>query len=172
MIDVAFIYIKLIPSRFLNVANNRRVVSKSRHEDDFTVKKSEYVLDTTPAEMENHADTHVFGRNYRVYFTTSKRCTVLPFFPEYSEQLDVPIVIGTAAVDLKNGSTVVLIFVQGLWFGDRINKSIINPNQFRHYSIPVFNDPTDNYRDLGLPIDDNLFIPMGMEGTTCGFVLI
>ena len=112
--------------------------------------------------MDNHADTHVFGRNVRVYFTTSKRCTVSTFLPEYSEQLYVPIVTGATAVDLENGSTVVLIFRQGLCFGDRMDKRLINSNQCRHYDIPGFDDTTGNYRGIGLSIDDKLFIPIGM----------
>ena len=46
---------------------------------------------------------------------------------------------------------------------------IINPNQCRHYDILVCNVPTDKYSELGLAIDDNLFIPTDMYGTTCGF---
>ena len=37
------------------------------------------------------------------------------------------------------------------------------------FGIPVCDDPTDTYRDLGLSIDDDVLIQMGMEGTTCGF---
>lgn len=167
--DVAFSYSKLSPSsKVFAVASSRNIASSSRN-DDFTVKESDYVFDVASSEMDNHADTHVFGRNFRVFFTTSKRCTVSPFLPEYPEQLDVPIVTGATAVDLENGSTVILIFGQGLWFGDRMDKSLINPNQCRHYRIPVCDDPTDQYRILRLAIDDNLFIPMGMDGTTCGF---
>ena len=81
----------------------------------------------------------------------------------------MPIVTGATAVNLKNVSMVVLILGQGLWFGDRMEKIRINPNQRRHYGIPVCDDPIDNYRDLGLVIDENLFIPMVMEGTTCDF---
>ena len=64
--------------------------------------------------MDNHADMHVVGRNFKVYFMKSKRCTVSPFLTEYSGQLGVPIVTGANTVDLKKGYTVVLIFVQGL----------------------------------------------------------
>jgi len=74
--------------------------------------------------MDNHADMHVFGRNFRVYFATSKKCTLSPFLPEYSEQFDVPIVTGAIAVDLENGSTMILIFGQGLWFKDKMDKSL------------------------------------------------
>ena len=50
--------------------------------------------------MDNHADTHVVGRNFKVYFMKSKRCTVSPFLTKYSGQLGVPIVTGANVVDL------------------------------------------------------------------------
>ena len=87
--------------------------------------------------MDNHADTHIFGRNFRVYLKTSKRCTVSYFLPGYSEELGVPIVPGATEVDLENGSMVITIFGQVLWFGDRMDKSLINTNQCRNYGIPV-----------------------------------
>ena len=77
------------------------------------MKESEYVLDAAPSDMDNHADTHGFGRNIRVYLTTSKMCTVSPFLTEYSKRLDVPIVTSATAFDLENGSGVVIIFGQG-----------------------------------------------------------
>ena len=101
VIDVAFSHTKLIPSIVLSVASNIRVDSTSRNVYDFTMKDSEYVFNVAPSEMENHADMHIFGRNFRVYFTTSKRCTVSPFLPEYSKPLYVSIVSGATVVDLE-----------------------------------------------------------------------
>ena len=158
MTDVAFSYTTLSSSEVLAVASNRRVSSTSRNEDDFTVNQSEYVFDAAPSEIDNHADTHVFRGNFIVFFTTSKRWAVSPFLPEYSEQLDVPIFTGATVVDLGNGSTLVLIFGQGLWFGDRMENILINPNQCRHYGIPFCDYPTDKYRDIVLEIYDKLFI--------------
>ena len=57
---------------------------------------------------------HVFGKRFFVLFTTSKKCTVSQFLPEYFEQVDVPIVTGATAVDLKHGSTENLLFGQGI----------------------------------------------------------
>ena len=112
MIDVAFIYIKLSPSIVLDVDSNRILSSTSINEDGFTMKDSEYFFDAAPSEMDNYADTHVFGRNFRVYFTMSKWCTVLTFLPKYSKQLDVPIVTGATAVGVENVLMVVPIFLQ------------------------------------------------------------
>ena len=63
MLGVAFSYTKLIPSRVVDVNNNRRVASSSINGNYFTVKESEYVFGAAPSEMYNHAGMHVFGRN-------------------------------------------------------------------------------------------------------------
>ena len=81
----------------------------------------------------------------------------------------MPIVTGATLVDLENGSMLILNFGQGLWFGYRMDKIPINPNQCRHYGITIFDDPTDKYFELGLAVDDNLFVSMDMDGTTCAF---
>ena len=81
----------------------------------------------------------------------------------------MPIVTVATAVDLENGSTLLLIFGQVLWFRDIMENSLIKPNQYRHCGIPVFDDTIDKYHELGLAVDDNLFIPMDMDGTTCSF---
>ena len=133
------------------------------------MKGSEYVFDVAPSKMDNHADTHVFGRKFRVYLTASKRCPVSPLLPKYSKQLKVTIVTGVTEVDLENVSTMVLIFGNSLWFGDIVEKSLINPKQCRNYDFLVCNVPTDKYSEIGLAIYDNIFIPTNMYGTTCGF---
>ena len=81
----------------------------------------------------------------------------------------MPIVTVATVVDLENGFTVILIIGKVLFFGDIMDNSLINQNQCRHYDIPICNDPTDKYRELRLAVDNSLFIPMDMHGTTCGF---
>ena len=95
--------------------------------------------------MDNNEDTHVFGKNAHVFFTTPKKCTVSPFLQEYPEKVGVTIVTGETTVNLEHGSTVILIFGQGLWFGYSMYKTLINPNQFRYYGIPMCNGPSDNH---------------------------
>ena len=51
-----------------------------------------------------------------------------PFLPEYSEQMNVSICIGVTDLALDSGGVVILEFGQGLWFGNRIEKSLVNPN--------------------------------------------
>ena len=92
-------------------------------------------------------------------------CSVSPFLSEYESQEDVKICSGATAFTTEEGETVILIFGQGLWFGDRMDKSLINPNQSRAYGIGVCDDPTDPYRQIGFFHDDDFF-PLHMQGTT------
>lgn len=103
-----------------------------------------------PTEMDNHADTHCFGQNFIVLEYTRQKCSVAPFLAEYDETQDIDIVTGATAVDLEDGSTVICVFGQGLWFGDRMEKSLINPNQCRHYGVYLCDDPTDPNRPLAI----------------------
>ena len=50
-----------------------------------------------------------------------------------------------------------------------MDKILIKTNQYIHYNILVCDDTTDKYCDIGLVIDDNVFIVIFMEGTICGF---
>jgi len=70
---------------------------------------------------------------------------------------------------MDSGETIILEFGQGLWFGDRVNHSLINPNQCRSYGISVCDDPTDQNRDIGMDLPENYFLPFRMRGTTCYF---
>lgn len=121
-------------------------------------------------EIDNHADTICFGKNFRPIHFTSEVCSVSPFLATYDEQNDVPICTAATAYDFDDGETVILIFGQGLWFGKQMDKTLINPNQCRHFGVEICDDPMDPYRKLGITIDEDTFIPLGMEGSTCGFV--
>ena len=121
-----------------------------------------------PIEIDNHADTHCFGVNFIPFMWTGMECSVSPFLDEYDSQENVPICSGATAYTAENGETVILIFGQGLWFGERMNKSLINPNQCRAYGIPLCDDPTDPHRTLGFQLED-YDIPFRMEGSTATF---
>ena len=84
--------------------------------------------------------------------------------------MNVPIFTGVTALTLDSGEVVILEFRKGMWFGNRMEKSLINPNQCRKFGIQICDDPTDPYGKLGIEASEDLFIPMTMEGSTCGLV--
>ena len=65
-------------------------------------------IDFNPAmsEIDNHADTHVFGKNFRPIYFTSEVCSVTPFLDEYKEQENVHICTGATAYETKFGETI------------------------------------------------------------------
>ena len=145
--------------------SNRRIirqVKRNRIEVD-------RFIDPLPCELDNHADTTCFGKNFRVISFTSEVCSVSPYLSEYDSLEDIPICTAATAVELESGETIILKFGQGLWFGDRMEHSLINPNQCRSYGIRVCDDPTDEYRKLGMELSDDYVVPFLMKGTTCYF---
>ena len=119
-------------------------------------------------KINNHADTRCFGKNFVPFSWTGTVCTVSPFLSTYEALADVKICSAATAVALDTGETVVLIFGQGLWFGEKMDKSLINPNQCRAYGVGVCDDPTDPHRHLGFYHEDQ-YLPLYMSGTTAGF---
>ena len=141
-----------------------RVINKvHKHQDKVIWRES-------ATEMENHADTHRFGSNFRPLSLTSEEFTVSPLYPEYAEQMNVPICTGVTALTLDSGKVVILEFGQGLWFGNRMEKSLINPNQCRKFGIQICNDPTNPHKNLGTDSSEELFFPTTIEGSTCGII--
>ena len=147
----------------------RRTISGT-HRSEAQPTDDEVYWNACATEIDSHADTHCFGRNFRPIFWTGQECSVAPFLPEYDEQENVRICTGATAYTMDNGEVVILVFGQGLWFGSRMEKSLINPYQCRYYGIQLCNDPTDPHRDLGIQANETTFIPLEMAGSICGLI--
>ena len=93
-----------------------------------------------------------------------------PFLPEYVEQINVHIRTGVTELKLDSGEVVILEFVQGLWFGNRMEKSLIKTNQCQNIGIQLCDYPTNSHGNLVTEASEYMFIPMTMEGSTCGIV--
>ena len=65
---------------------------------------------------------------------------------------------------------IVLIFGQGLWFGNRMEKTLTNLNQCQYFGIPICDDPTDKQIPLLIEADLNTHTTMLMLRSTCGFI--
>ena len=159
----------LLPAEIFRVkTGTRRNIGKIERNKE---REGPIVIEPSPTEIDNHADTHCFGHNFRPMHWTGQECSVAPFLAEYSEQINIQICTGATAYTLETGEMVILLFGQGLWFGDRMDKSLINPYQCRSYGIQLCDDPIDPHRKLGIhPIDD-CFIDLHMNGSTCGFLM-
>jgi hypothetical protein len=116
--------------------------------------------------MDTHADTCVLGINFIVLEYSDRVCDVYPYSQEYDAGKYVPIVRGATAVqDQDTGETHIMIINEGLWYGNRMNHSLINPNQLRHFQIEVCDNPFDK---RGMHMTDPLTkfsIPLLNKGT-------
>ena len=89
----------------------------------------------------------------------------------YDAKSDIPIAhAATAYDDPKTGETTILIFYHGLWFGNELPDSLINPNQCRAYGIDICDDPWDKSRGLRIRIPDEGFeIPLSYSRNVISF---
>jgi hypothetical protein len=80
--------------------------------------------------MDHHADTTCFRSNFTAVQFTGEHCEVSPFSEEYNQMRNIPVASAATAWDNPEmGETTILKFHQGLWFGDDLTNSLINPNQ-------------------------------------------
>jgi hypothetical protein len=83
----------------------------------------------------------------------------------YSPERDIPIVsAATAYTDQETGQTYILVINEGLWFGDKLTNSLLNPNQLRFAGTTVFDNPFDRINPISIHHDD-LIIPLLQAGT-------
>lgn len=116
-------------------------------------------------ELDTHADTCVLGVNFIIMEYSGRVCDVYPYSQEYEAITDVPIVRGATAVqNQETGETIILIVNEGLWFGDKMDHSLINPNQLRHFGVDVCDNP---YTEGGMYIresESQTFITLHSKG--------
>jgi hypothetical protein len=121
-------------------------------------------------ECDTNADTCCLGRNFVVLHPTYRTADVYAYDASIQPIENVPIVTGaTAYDDPATGRTFILVFNESLYYGDRLDHSLINPNQVRSYGIPFWDNPFDTSRALGIEVDDTLHIPMRTFGTKIAF---
>ena len=83
---------------------------------------------------------------------------------------NVPIVTGgTAWDDPLTGTTYILVFHEGLFYGPKLDHSLINPNQVRMHGLGYWDNPFDPSHDLSIDINESISIPMEFRGTKLSF---
>jgi hypothetical protein len=98
-------------------------------------------------------------------------CEVTLFTDAYKSMNDIPIVTAaTAWTNEETGETLILLFHQVLWYGKKLENSLLNPNQLRYHGLSVSDDITDKTRLFGIELDEDLVIPFEIRGTNVYFV--
>ena len=112
-------------------------------------------------ELDSRADTCVAGSNYRLIDLTGETVTVSPYSDAYEPIQEVPIAsVATAYTSPSTGETIILEGHQHLYFGDKLDHSLWNPNQLRHFGAKVYDCPKQ------FDIDSRFCIEMEDEGGT------
>ena len=144
-----------------------------RDSREFTIKASRKSCPTDRCELDSHADTIVGGANCILLETSGETARVHSFSNERDPFPDVPIgTIATAWVNLLNGEVIVLVMNEALFFGDRLDHTLICPNQLRSFGVVVDDTPKQfdpkSSHAIELP-GEALTIPLEMNGVVSFF---
>jgi hypothetical protein len=81
---------------------------------------------------------HVYWASISLHLNTVVESVMCILTPKNMMLSKIPIVRGATAVqDQDTGETHIMIINEGMWYGNRMNHSLINPNQLRHFQIEV-----------------------------------
>ena len=119
-------------------------------------------------KLDTHADMTVLGLNCVVLSYTGKECEVSPYSSEYEAVQNVPVVTGaTVWTNATDGMAYLLIFHESLRMGDKLDSTLVNPNQLRAYSVSIQENPFD-IKSLSITTDD-ASVELYFKGTIiCG----
>ena len=124
---------------------------------------------TAPNEADTNADTCCLGQNFVITSYMSRTADVYPYDSSYKPIQNIPIVSGaTAWTDAANGVTYILIINEALYYGNKLDHSLINPNQIRANGIDVHDNPFDAV-PISIDMGDGLIIPLIKNGTKIYF---
>jgi hypothetical protein len=124
--------------------------------------------DCNKSELDSHADSCVAGANTVPLWYTNTKVSVSPFIGEYSPLENIPIAtVATAWDSPEDGSTIILIINEALYFGNRMNHSLLCPNQLRDFGL-IVNDVPKSYdatssHSIIIP-DGQIELPLKMRG--------
>ena len=105
-------------------------------------------------ELDTHADTTVLGSNCVVLLYTGKECEISPYSSEYAAVRNVPVVTGaTPWMNPMDGTAYLLIFHESLWMGNKLDHTLVNPNQLLAYGVSVQDNPFDT-KPLSITTND------------------
>ena len=120
------------------------------------------------SELDSHADTVCAGKNFIVIEYTNQACDVHGFSKDIGSFKSIPVAkVATAWIDPNNGEVFILVFNQALYFGNKLDHSLVCPNQLRAYGITVDDVPKQfdkrSTHSIYAP-EDEVRIPLQMKG--------
>ena len=114
--------------------------------------------------MDTHANNTVLGSNCVILSYTGKECEVSPYSSQYEAVQNVPVVKGaTVWTNASDGTAYLMIFHESLWMGDKMDHTLVNPNQLWAYGVSIQDNPFDA-KPLSITTDD-FSVELYSEGT-------
>ena len=114
-------------------------------------------------ECDSHADTTCAGKNCVVLKFTNHVIDVYGFHDSLGALKSIPIAsVATLAIDSK-GKEVILVIHEALYFGDRMNHTLLSVNQLRAFDVSVWDNPCDPNHSLSIEAD-NSTVEMKVDG--------
>ena len=100
------------------------------------------LLTNSRAEIDTRADTICAGKASHVIEYTDQVCDVSPFTSEYEPMRNIPVAKTATAYDHPyDHETYILVTEQSLYFGDKVENTLLCPNQMRSHGIEVDDAP-------------------------------
>ena len=129
-------------------------------------------ISNNTSELDSHADTMCAGSNCKIESTTGHTVRVKPFSEELGAIEEVPIgSVLTAYTHPSTGECFILRFNEALIFGDRLQSSLINPNQIRAHGatvsdVPKQFDSTSTHSIVGIEErkGQTINLPLSLKG--------
>ena len=65
--------------------------------------------------------------------------------------------------------TYIIVVNEALYYGTKLDHSLLNPNQIRHYGLNFWDNSYDKERGLNIKLDDSVEVTMRTKGTKIYF---
>ena len=93
-------------------------------------------------ECDSNADTCCLGINFIILEYTHRTVDVYAYDKSIKPLQNVPVVTGaTTWIHPNTGQPYLLIFNEALYYGTKLDHSLINPNQIRSFGIDLWDMP-------------------------------
>ena len=122
-------------------------------------------------ETDSNANACCLGNNFVTLQCTTKHVDVHACNESIKPLLNVPVVSGAAVWDDPiSGQTCVLVVKEALHCGNKLDHSLINPNQIQSFGIDCWDNPFDETRGISSrPVEFDSVIPLATNGTEIQF---
>ena len=117
-------------------------------------------------EADTNADTCWLGTNFTVLHYTNRTADVYPYDATYVLVKRVPIVTGATTYHHPNGEASIIIINEALFYDNKLDHSLLNPNQVKFNGVGFWDNPYDYMYELGKEVyKKDVTISMPFSGT-------